>query len=226
MSSHPEFLDTLPAPGGAVRDPTSAVPIGAVRDPHSAVPIGVMDDSAMFLDSLPNKIQQPLILSSETLPYQTWDRYQIVAFLGAGGMGTVYKAQDHRLNRSVAIKFLRCNQADAFAKRQRRHFEREAKAQASIEHPNICKIYEGCWNSDGIGYVCRGFDPGFDPALRRRGYSCSAAWTWLAETRTFLLLAREEAVHEDGALVPAGAQLLFRRAFDQAADAKDLRFHL
>lgn len=129
MSSHPEFLDTLPAPDGAVSDPALAVP---------AV---VLDDSAMFQDSVPRK-QQPLVQSSEELPYQNWDRYQIVAFLGAGGMGTVYKARDQRLNRSVAIKFLRCNQADAFAKRQRRHFEREAKAQASIEHPNICKIYE------------------------------------------------------------------------------------
>ena len=129
MSSHPEFLDTLPAPDGAVSDPALAVP---------AV---VLDDSAMFQDSVPRK-QQPLVQSSEELPYQNWDRYKIVAFLGAGGMGTVYKARDQRLNRSVAIKFLRCNQADAFAKRQRRHFEREAKAQASIEHPNICKIYE------------------------------------------------------------------------------------
>lgn len=80
--------------------------------------------------------------SGEVLPLQTWERYQIVSFLGAGGMGAVYRARDPRLNRSVAIKFLRGGQADSYDPRQRRHFEREARAQAGIEHPHICKIYE------------------------------------------------------------------------------------
>jgi eukaryotic-like serine/threonine-protein kinase len=60
--------------------------------------------------------------------------YEIVAFLGAGGMGEVYRARDTRLNRDVAIKF-----SDAqFSER----FEREAQAIAALNHPNICQIYD------------------------------------------------------------------------------------
>jgi len=88
--------------------------------------------------------------SSEKLPFQNWSHYKIVAFLGAGGMGAVYKARDPRLGRTVAVKFLRSGQADTFDTRQRRHFEREARAQARIEHPHICKMSGGCRNSDGI----------------------------------------------------------------------------
>jgi serine/threonine-protein kinase len=60
--------------------------------------------------------------------------YEILAFLGAGGMGEVYRARDTRLNRDVAIKF-----SDAgFGAR----FEREARAIAALNHPNICQIYD------------------------------------------------------------------------------------
>src|ERR1700691_3087674 len=60
--------------------------------------------------------------------------YEILAFLGAGGMGEVYRARDTRLNRDVAIKF-----SDAqFSER----FEREAQAVAALNHPNICQIYD------------------------------------------------------------------------------------
>src|ERR1700722_17901948 len=60
--------------------------------------------------------------------------YEILTFLGAGGMGEVYRARDTRLNRDVAIKF-----SDAqFSER----FEREAQAIAALNHPNICQIYD------------------------------------------------------------------------------------
>lgn len=68
-----------------------------------------------------------------------WERYQIVDFLGAGAMGTVFKAQDPRLNRFVALKFIK----DADASRELAlRFYREARSQAGIEHEYICKIYE------------------------------------------------------------------------------------
>jgi len=60
--------------------------------------------------------------------------YEILAPIGAGGMGEVYKARDTRLNRDVAIKV----SADRFTER----FEREARAIAALNHPNICHLYD------------------------------------------------------------------------------------
>src|SRR5437588_6252566 len=60
--------------------------------------------------------------------------YEILASIGAGGMGEVYLAQDARLNRQVAIKV----SSAEFSER----FEREAKAIAALNHPNICQIYD------------------------------------------------------------------------------------
>src|SRR5579863_2609480 len=60
--------------------------------------------------------------------------YEILALIGAGGMGEVYRARDPRLNREVAIKVAH----EKFSER----FEREARAIAALNHPNICQIYD------------------------------------------------------------------------------------
>src|SRR5262245_62789757 len=66
--------------------------------------------------------------------------YEIVAPLGAGGMGEVYKGRDTRLDRTVAIKIL----PDAFAAdaQFRDRFEREARVISQLTHPNICTLYD------------------------------------------------------------------------------------
>lgn len=71
----------------------------------------------------------------------TWlGRYEIVRRLGAGGMGEVYLAEDKRLNRKVALKFLPAKLVqDELAKRR---LLREAQAAARLDHPNICSIHE------------------------------------------------------------------------------------
>lgn len=76
--------------------------------------------------------------------------YQILAPLGAGGMGEVYRATDTRLGRTVAIKVL--PQALAATAGSRERFEREARAISSLNHPHICHLYdvghqEGTWTS-------------------------------------------------------------------------------
>src|SRR5687767_201213 len=76
--------------------------------------------------------------------------YEILAPLGTGGMGEVYKARDTRLNRQVAIKVM----PDHIAKRGdlRVRFEREARAVASLNRPNICVLHD-IGNQDGISYM-------------------------------------------------------------------------
>ena len=66
--------------------------------------------------------------------------YEIVSPLGAGGMGEVYRANDARLNRTVAIKILSDESAADADRRER--FEREAKAISALDHPNICALYD------------------------------------------------------------------------------------
>src|SRR5205809_3780231 len=64
-------------------------------------------------------------------------RYEILNLLGSGGMGEVYRAYDPVLKRNVALKLIRW-QAPELIER----FEREAQAQARVEHDNVCRVYE------------------------------------------------------------------------------------
>jgi len=80
--------------------------------------------------------------------------YEIQSLLGAGGMGEVYRARDTRLDRTVAIKILAAHLSSSAELKQR--FEREARALSSLNHPNICHLYD-VGSQEGTEYLVMEF---------------------------------------------------------------------
>jgi eukaryotic-like serine/threonine-protein kinase len=121
--------------------------------------VALRDKSADFLESplfnapeLFDRLTNTQALGREDLCGKTISHYHVLEQIGAGGMGVVYKAQDTKLGRFVALKFLTAwdtlSASDSLAQRGEhdRHalerFQREARAASSLDHPNICVVYD------------------------------------------------------------------------------------
>src|SRR5499427_8349797 len=76
--------------------------------------------------------------------------YEILSHIGAGGMGEVYRARDTRLDRFVAIKILPAHLSENAEARQR--FDREARSISSLNHPNICTLFD-VGQQDGTSFL-------------------------------------------------------------------------
>jgi hypothetical protein len=100
----------------------------------------------------------------------TLGRYEILAPLGAGGMGTVYKARDPRLGRTVAIKVPRLDPSHPDHAKRVKRFLREARLAAVVRHPNVCPIHD--WGKqDGTPFVVLAYvdGPSLAQHLERHG---------------------------------------------------------
>src|SRR6185312_17359634 len=96
------------------------------------------------------------------------ERYRITGLLGRGGMGEVYKAEDLKLNQTVALKFLPEHFAEDPAAHER--FFGEVRTARQVSHPNVCRVYD-IGEVDGAHFLSMEYVPGEDLAslLRRIG---------------------------------------------------------
>src|SRR5262245_20469266 len=129
--------------------------------------------------------------------------YEVISAIGSGGMGEVYRANDARLDRTVAIKIL----PDLLDTTRRLRFEREARAVSRLSHPRICALYD-IGEQDDVHFIVMEYLEGetLSDRLRRGALPISQALRYAIEVADALDHAhRQGIVHRD--LKPANIML-------------------
>ena len=152
--------------------------------------------------------------SSEAFPVAPWERYEFLALLGRGGMGEVYKARDRRLGRVVALKFIRGADPELAMR-----FLQEARTQARIDHPNVCKVYE-VGEVQGKAYIAMQLVGGYRLAKAAEGMSRPEKVQVIREVASAIHEAhRQGVIHRD--LKPSNIMVSQRQAGYEVAKIID-----
>lgn len=128
----------------------------------------------------------------------TVSHYKIIEKIGQGGMGVVYKAEDTRLKRTVALKFL--PPQIGFNREEKKRFVHEARAAAALDHPNICAVHEIDETEEGRMYIAMGYYEGetIKEKIARRPFPLARAVDIAVQIAEGLHNAhRKEIVHRD-----------------------------
>ena len=159
-------------------------------------------ESLLADDSGAGVLDQPLgevasSLADQTLSGRSLGPYRLESAIGAGGMGQVYRANDARLHRTVAIKVLAPSLAHDTQFRAR--FDREAKAIAALNHPHICTLHD-IGSADGVDYLVMEYVEGetLSTRLERGALPFAQALTSAIQIAEALAAAhRQGIVHRD-----------------------------
>src|SRR5437588_346933 len=152
--------------------------------------------------------------------------YEILAPIGAGGMGEVYRAHDTRLDRDVAIKVLPAHLSSSAKLRER--FDREARAISRLNHPHVCTLYD-VGHQDGVDYLVMEYLEGetladavvYEMVTGRRAFEGPSRASLIAA-----IMEREPAPMKAGALDDIVRRCLAKNPDDRYQSARDLEIAL
>src|SRR5207302_672996 len=149
---------------GAANKAGSEVQVTLDRSPSSPIPPAPPSSSPSSRISISLRAESGRILPGTLLA----DRYRIVALIGRGGMGEVYRAEDLKLDQDVALKFLPEKLVQDGAALAR--FHREVRIAREISHPNVCRVFD-IGEANGVPFISMEYVDGEDLStlLRRIG---------------------------------------------------------